>query len=46
MKHFERTDHARPLIICPAPLVEMWEIYNEKYRTERQCPFDGLFVRD
>ena len=31
VKHFERTDHARPLIICPAPLVEMWEIYNEKY---------------
>jgi hypothetical protein len=22
-KHFERTDQARPLIICPAPLVEM-----------------------
>src|SRR5208283_592275 len=32
VKHFERTDHARPLIICPAPLVEMWEIYNEAYQ--------------
>lgn len=31
VKHFERTDHARPLIICPAPLVEMWERYNDKY---------------
>ena len=31
VKHFERTDHARPLIICPAPLVEMWEHYNEAY---------------
>ena len=31
VKHFERTDHARPLIICPAPLVEMWERYNEVY---------------
>jgi superfamily II DNA/RNA helicase len=31
VKHFERTDHARPLIICPAPLVEMWEKYNEQY---------------
>ena len=30
VKHFERTDHARPLIICPAPLVEMWERYKQK----------------
>ena len=32
VKHFERTDHARPLIICPAPLKEMWERYNEVYQ--------------
>lgn len=32
VKHFERTDHARPLIICPATLVEMWERYNEVYQ--------------
>jgi len=32
VKHFERTDHARALIICPAPLVEMWERYNEVYQ--------------
>jgi len=32
VKHFERTDHARPLIICPAPLVDMWERYNEVYQ--------------
>jgi len=31
VKHFERAEHARPLIICPAPLVEMWEHYNEAY---------------
>jgi len=31
IKHFERTEHARPLIICPAGLVEMWESYNETY---------------
>lgn len=31
LKHFERTEHARPLIICPAPLVDMWEGYNERY---------------
>src|ERR1019366_8974959 len=27
VKHFERTEHARALILCPAPLVEMWERY-------------------
>lgn len=31
VKHFERTEHARPLLVCPAPLVEMWERYNEIY---------------
>lgn len=32
VKHFERTDHARPLILCPAALTEMWERYNERYQ--------------
>ncbi|MDI6782474.1 MAG: phospholipase D-like domain-containing protein, partial [bacterium] len=32
IKHFERTEHARPLIICPAALVDMWERYNEVYQ--------------
>jgi len=32
VKHFERTDHARSLIVCPAPLTEMWERYNEVYQ--------------
>lgn len=32
VKHFERTEHARPLVVCPAPLVEMWERYNEVYQ--------------
>jgi len=31
IKHFARTEHARPLVICPAALEEMWEGYNEKY---------------
>jgi len=31
IKYFERTEQARPLIICPASLVEMWERYNEVY---------------
>ncbi len=32
VKHFERTEKARPLIICPAPLVKMWDRYNEVYQ--------------
>ncbi len=32
VKHFERTDRARPLIICPASLVNMWDRYNEVYQ--------------
>lgn len=31
VKHFERAENARPLILCPAPLVNMWERYNEVY---------------
>jgi len=31
VKHFERTDHVRPLIVCPAALVDMWDRYNEVY---------------
>lgn len=31
VKHFEQTERARPLIICPAPLFDMWERYNEVY---------------
>ena len=32
VKHFERTERARPLIICPKPLLSMWERYNEVYQ--------------
>lgn len=32
VKYFEWAENARPLIICPAPLVEMWERYNEVYQ--------------
>lgn len=31
IKHFERTEHARPLIICPKTLEDMWIRYNETY---------------
>ena len=32
VKYFEWTEGVRPLIICPAPLVDMWERYNEVYQ--------------
>ena len=32
VKYFEWAENVRPLIICPAPLVEMWERYNEVYQ--------------
>ncbi len=45
VKHFERTDHARPLILCPAPLVEMWELYNERYELNARVLSTG-FLRE
>jgi len=42
VKHFERTDHARPIIVCPAALVEMWEQYNETYELNAQVVSMGL----
>lgn len=46
VKHFERTDHARPLIICPAPLKEMWERYNEAYDLNAQVLSMGYLRED
>jgi len=31
VKHFERTERLRALIICPKPLEGMWKRYNERY---------------
>jgi superfamily II DNA or RNA helicase len=46
VKHFERTDHARPLIICPAALVEMWERYNETYQLNARVLSMGYLRED
>ena len=45
VKHFERTDHTRALIICPAPLVVMWERYNEVYQLNARVLSMG-FLRE
>lgn len=31
VKHFVRTQGVRPLILCPKPLEEMWQDYNDEY---------------
>ena len=46
VKHFERTDHSRPMIICPAPLAEMWERYNEVYELNARVLSMGLLRED
>ncbi len=46
VKHFERTDHARPLIMCPAPLTEMWERYNEVYQLNARVLSMGYLRQD
>jgi len=42
VKHFERTEHARPLIVCPATLVDMWERYNEVYHLNARVLSTGF----
>ncbi len=42
VKHFEHSYHARPLIVCPASLVEMWERYNETYHLNARVLSIGL----
>ncbi len=46
VKHFERHDRARPLIICPPPLVEMWEHYNEAYQLNARVLSMGMLKED
>lgn len=42
VKYFERTERVRPLIICPAPLVEMWEKYNEEHQLNARVVSIGI----
>jgi len=46
VKHFQRHHRARPLIICPASLVEMWEHYNEAYRLDARVLSMGMLRED
>lgn len=44
VKHFERTEGVRPLIICPAGLVKMWDRYNEIYQLNARVLSQGLLL--
>lgn len=46
VKRFEQTERARPLIICPPPLIEMWERYNEVYQLNARVLSMGLLKED
>jgi len=46
VKHFERTDDARPLVLCPSALVEMWERYNEVYQLNARVLSTGYLVEN
>lgn len=46
VKHYEKTKQARPLIICPAPLVDMWERYNEVYQLNARVLSAGYLHED
>jgi superfamily II DNA/RNA helicase/HKD family nuclease len=46
VKEFEQTEKVRPLIICPAPLVDMWERYNEVYQLNARVLSMGMLKED
>ncbi|MFH7030638.1 MAG: helicase-related protein [Heteroscytonema crispum UTEX LB 1556] len=46
VKRFEQVERARPLIICPAPLIEMWDRYNELYQLNARVLSMGMLKED
>ena len=46
VKHFERHDRARALIICPQSLVRMWQHYNEAYELNANVLSMGMLYED
>jgi len=46
VKYFERRDGVRPIIICPASLVEMWDRYNEVYHLNARILSMGMLRED
>ena len=46
VKHFERVERMRPLIICPKPLEAMWDAYNERYELNARIVPMSLLTDD
>ncbi len=46
VKRFEQVERARPLIICPAPLKEMWDRYDEVYQLNARILSMGMLKED
>jgi superfamily II DNA or RNA helicase len=46
VKRMEQKERARTLIICPPPLMKMWEDYNEKYHLNARVLSMGMLKRD
>jgi superfamily II DNA or RNA helicase len=46
VKRMEQKERARTLIICPPPLIEMWERYNEKYQLNARVLSMGMLKSD
>jgi SNF2 family DNA or RNA helicase len=46
VKHFERYERTRSLIICPQSLEEMWEHYNEAYKLNARVVSMGMLKDD
>lgn len=46
VKHFEQQHRCRPLIICPASLLDMWVHYNEAYQLNAQVLSMGMLKED
>jgi len=46
IKHFERYERTRSLIICPQSLVRMWEHYNEAYQLNARVLSMGMLKDD
>lgn len=46
VKWMEQHERARTLIICPPPLIDMWERYNEKYHLNARVLSMGMLKSD
>ncbi len=46
VKRMEQKERARTLIICPPPLMDMWERYNEKYQLNARVLSMGMLKSD